>query len=179
MTRDHASLDHPHVDDASDVATGGERAPKEVPDAATEQTHPVGVASPLPDRLMVQRLLALLARLGTHIHESFISRVDAAIVENPEVLVIATLDVEGKLRPRRIAELTGISPSGVTKLIDRLENNGLVVRQVGTVPGDRRGTRIVLTPQGQHVAGELAEALAEHMDFVREIVAEIQETVKD
>lgn len=131
------------------------------------------------DRLAVQRVLALLARLGAHIHEAFISRVDPAIVENPEVLVLATLDVEGRLRPRRIAELTGISPSGVTKLIDRLEGHGLVVRQVGSVPGDRRGTRIVLTPHGQHVVAELAAALMAQMDLVREVVSELQETVGD
>lgn len=131
----------------------------------------------MPDRIVLQRVLALLARLGAHVHGAFISRVDPELVGNAEVLVIATLDVQGESRPSEIAELTGISPSGVTKLIDRLENHGLVER--GSVPGDRRGTRIVLTAQGDEVAGQLAAGLASQVDLVREVIAELQDAVRD
>jgi DNA-binding MarR family transcriptional regulator len=130
------------------------------------------------DRLMVQQVLALLARFGAQVHETFISRVDPAIVANPEILVITTLDVEGELRPSEIVELTGISSSGVTKLIDRLEGHGIVVRQVGTVPGDRRVTRVVLTPEGQRAARQLAAGLASQMELVRALIAELQEVTE-
>lgn len=130
------------------------------------------------DRLMVQQVLALLARFGAQVHETFISRVDPAIVENPEILVITTLDVEGELRPSEIVELTGISSSGVTKLIDRLEGHGIVARQVGTVPGDRRVTRVVLTPEGQRAARQLAAGLASQMELVRALIAELQEVTE-
>jgi DNA-binding MarR family transcriptional regulator len=127
------------------------------------------------DRLMVQQVLALLARFGAQVHETFISRVDPAIVANPEILVITTLDVEGELRPSEIVELTGVSSSGATKLIDRLEGHGIVVRQVGTVPEDRRATRVVLTPEGQRAARQLAAGLASQMELVRALIAELQE----
>lgn len=148
-------------------------------DVRSDVALPAHDAAAPHDHVVLQRVLASLGRLGAHLHGAFVSRVDPAFVGNSEVLVLSTLDVEGELRPSRIAELTGIGPSGVTKLLDRLEGHGLIVREVGSVPGDRRGTRIVLTAAGQDVTSELAAALSARMDLVREVIDELQETVSD
>ncbi len=43
---------------------------------------------PEADRLLAQRLLATLGRLGTSVHEALVARVDQVIVENMDILVL-------------------------------------------------------------------------------------------
>ena len=50
------------------------------------------------------------------------------------------------LRILEIQERSLFTRSGITRLIDRIEAEGLVRRQ--TVPGDRRGVLVVLTAEG-------------------------------
>ena len=51
------------------------------------------------------------------------------------------------MRPSDLAEQVGLSRSATTRLIDRMERDGLVERRsCGT---DRRGTFVGLTPQGE------------------------------
>jgi DNA-binding MarR family transcriptional regulator len=130
------------------------------------------------DRVLAQRLLATLGRLGASVHEALVARVDSSIVKNVDILVLATLDVEGTLRPTKIRELTGLSSSGVTKLLDRLEQQGLVTRDFGSVRGDKRGSHVMLTTEGRAVAGQLADGLVSQMDQVRKAVTELQRLVK-
>jgi DNA-binding MarR family transcriptional regulator len=50
----------------------------------------------------------------------------------------------------RMGELAGsllLTPSGVTRLVDRMETEGLVQRQ--QCPSDRRGWNAVITPAGR------------------------------
>lgn len=53
----------------------------------------------------------------------------------------------GHLRMNDLAELLGISPSGVTRLVDRLVERGWVRRE--SPAGNRRTTYAMLTGQGQ------------------------------
>lgn len=154
-----------------------QRAAEVVPAVGSDHGAPSG--SSAADRLLAQQLLAILGRLGATIHAALVARVDPAIVENVDVLVLATLDVEGSLRPTRIRQLTGMSSSGVTTLLDRLERHGLVVREIGAVPGDRRGTRVVLTPEGRRVAAALADGLVSRMGAVRAALAELRSVTGD
>ena len=138
----------------------------------------VGVGTLDADRVRAQRLLAILGRLGASVHEALAGRVDPGIVKNLDILVLVTLDVEGRLRPSNIRKLTGLSSSGVTKLLDRLEQLGLVARDFGTVRGDKRGSHVTLTPEGRVVAGQLADGLTSQMDSVRGAVLELQRLVE-
>jgi DNA-binding MarR family transcriptional regulator len=56
----------------------------------------------------------------------------------------------------------GLSTSGVTRLVDRLERGGLATRE--TAPGDRRSTYAVLTAAG---ADKIDQALPAYSDAVR------------
>lgn len=54
---------------------------------------------------------------------------------------------EGRLRMGELAEHAMLSPSGLTRLIDRIEAAGLVERQL--CPSDRRAFETVLTAKGR------------------------------
>lgn len=65
--------------------------------------------------------------------------------------ILATLN-EGSpsgLRPTDLAEQTGLTKSGLTRAIDRLESHQLVERRA--CPADARGQLIVMTAQGRRV----------------------------
>ena len=53
-----------------------------------------------------------------------------------------------RVRMQELEERALFMRGGLTRLVDRIEAAGLVRRE--PVPGDRRGVRIVLTPDGQH-----------------------------
>lgn len=67
------------------------------------------------------------------------------------------------LRMSELASRVVLSPSGVTRAIDRLERQGLVERCV--FEGDKRGSLATLTPQGRAL---LRRATDIHLHGVRE-----------
>ena len=73
--------------------------------------------------------------------------------------ILATLDQSAPdgLRPTDLAQRAGLTKSGLTRAIDRLETQGLIQRRA--CPSDARGQLIVMTGQGRHV---LKRAAPEH-----------------
>lgn len=65
--------------------------------------------------------------------------------------ILATLNEgsPGGLRPTDLAEQTGLTKSGLTRAIDRLESHQLIERR--PCPADARGQLIVMTAQGRRV----------------------------
>jgi DNA-binding MarR family transcriptional regulator len=51
-----------------------------------------------------------------------------------------------RLRVHRLADEVVLSPTGMTRMVDRLEAAGMVRRE--PVPGDRRGAAVAITPEG-------------------------------
>ena len=83
-----------------------------------------------------------------------VERVEAALAADdlPRLSwfdVLNALDeVEGgRLRPRDLGVAVALTPSGLTRLLDRIQAAGLVERQ--ECPSDRRGHLIALTPAGR------------------------------
>jgi DNA-binding MarR family transcriptional regulator len=130
------------------------------------------------DRRRAQHLLLVFGRLGATVTEAFHERVEPGFASNVEVMVITSLDLLGPQRPVDILALTGMSSGGVTRVLDRLEERGLMVREFGRVKGDRRGTRLVLTPEGHRIATELAAGLVSRMDEVRRALDELKEVAE-
>ena len=64
------------------------------------------------------------------------------------LLMLAQADRE-ELRPSDLADVLPITPSGVTRLIDRLERDGFVERRACAADG--RGTVVALTAHGEEV----------------------------
>ncbi|MEA2623153.1 MAG: hypothetical protein QOH61_2063 [Chloroflexota bacterium] len=72
---------------------------------------------------------------------------------------------EQQLRMGELAERSHLTPSGLTRRVDRLEKAGLVART--ECPADRRGAYTRLTPQG---LDELQRALPHHASTLEEFV---------
>ena len=65
------------------------------------------------------------------------------------VLLMLAQAEDGALRPSELADALPITRSGVTRLIDRLERDGVVERR--SCATDGRGNFVTLTPQGEKV----------------------------
>jgi DNA-binding MarR family transcriptional regulator len=81
-----------------------------------------------------------------------------------DVLVQLARAPERKLRNIELANAVVLTRSGVTRLVDGLERDGLVARV--SCPSDKRGTLIALTDNGLH---KLQEAAGTHLEGVREL----------
>jgi len=62
----------------------------------------------------------------------------------------------GSVSPSRVSARLGTDGAGMSRLVDRLEAKGLVVRE--TSPTDRRAVVLTLTPAGHALSPELAQA---------------------
>ncbi len=82
-----------------------------------------------------------------------------------DVLVQLSEAPERRLRMTELAERVLLSRSGLTRLVDRLERDGLVARQA--CPDDARGTLAVLTDAG---LDRLRQAWPTHLRGVSEHV---------
>lgn len=79
-----------------------------------------------------------------------------------EVLLFLDNAPEGRLRMAQLADSVLLSRSGLTRLVDRLEEGGLVRRE--SCPSDLRGFNAVLTDEGR---AALLEARETHLAGVR------------
>lgn len=112
-------------------------------------------------------LWAALLRVTNTIH----ARVTEDLVglgitpEEVELLMRLSRAPEERLRMVEVSRSLLLSKSGVTRLVDRLEQRGLVERT--SCPEDRRVVYTTLTEQGRQAFGEadplLATAVAEHL----------------
>jgi len=110
-----------------------------------------------------------LAALGSEITGSarVAGSADGALGPATTVLV-ATGD--GSTRPRDLIDLTELSSGGVTSLLDRLENGGLIVRAAGRRP-DRRAVTVELTPAGHAQRDSALSRLASLSDRIVEAIS--------
>ena len=124
--------------------------------------------------MAVERLLLLLAGYGQILTEA-IGEVapDPELVNNVSVVVLCTLDLEGPRRPGELQVVTGLSSGGVSKLLDRMEQAGVVKRTYGGVPGDNRGVLVSITRRGRSLAARFASAVAARLPEARALVKEI------
>ena len=101
---------------------------------------------------------------------SLLRRLGADLVKN-ENITLAEYDVlvqlsfvpDGRLRMSELSERVRLSPSGLTRLVDRLVRRRLVKR--GRCASDRRGTNAILTAAGK---ARLRRASPVHLRGIRE-----------
>jgi len=105
--------------------------------------------------LFVEAFTGLNARLSAQLAEHKLGMVDF------EVLVRLARSKGGELRMTDLAAQTGLSTSGVTRVVDRLERDGLAKRRA--CPTDRRGAFTVITDAGQ---AKLIEVLPGHLGLI-------------
>ena len=104
------------------------------------------------------------------VHTALVKALDAELaaahdlpLSSYEVLITLESAPNRKRRMAELADSVLLSRSGMTRLVDRLEQNGLLVRD--TCTDDGRGCFAVLTDKG---AALLAEARPTHLDGVRQ-----------
>lgn len=95
-------------------------------------------------------------------------------IEHYDVLVTLEYAAGHRLRLSELAERVLLSRSGLTRLVDRLEEKGYVNREV--CPNDRRGSFAVLTDEGIKARMECWEFLQEaiHKHFASKFASEKQ-----
>jgi DNA-binding MarR family transcriptional regulator len=81
-----------------------------------------------------------------------------------EVMLRLARSHEHRLRMSELAAQVSLTPSGLTRVIDRLEAEGYVKR--GTCPGDRRGLNAILTPKGLK---RVEAAVPKHIEHLEEL----------
>ena len=70
------------------------------------------------------------------------------------------------LKQSELAELLDLQPISLTRLLDRLADNGLIERRAD--PNDRRANRLYLKPAAKPLLGRLSELGADMMETVLE-----------
>ena len=131
-----------------------------------------------PDR--GQQIVMLLAasgrRLGVHIGEVLDN---ADLATNVPVLVLCEVALRGPLRPRDLLEPTHLTSGALTKHLDHLEQLELIERSFGTVKGDRRGSLVSLTAEGQRAAEAIGRAVEERLDDITRLRDELDRLLGD
>jgi DNA-binding MarR family transcriptional regulator len=75
-----------------------------------------------------------------------------------DVLIHVGASPDGRLTMSQLSNDVALTTGGVTRLVDRMVDAGLVVRE--NCPSDRRSIYVVLTPEGH---GVLGRAIAAHV----------------
>ncbi|MBA8948768.1 MarR family winged helix-turn-helix transcriptional regulator [Actinomadura namibiensis] len=126
----------------------------------TTPSHPVSAAE-----LTVWRtMLRAQAQISRRLQADLLADHDLAL-GSYDVLMHLGESPDGRLRMNDLADRVLLSRSGLTRLVDRLQREGLVDRQSCT--SDARGLYAVLTPAGR---ARLAAATPTYQRGVREYV---------
>jgi DNA-binding MarR family transcriptional regulator len=99
--------------------------------------------------------------------EAQLLRAHGLTLSDYDVLVQLARAPGNRLRNIDVAKAVVLTRSGVTRLVDGLERDGLVERC--SCPSDKRGTLIKLTDEGMR---RLREAAGTHIEGVRELFLE-------
>src|ERR1700759_5293827 len=97
------------------------------------------------DTELVARLRAVIPRLSRVLN-------DASTGEDltpTQYSVLALVRVRGPIGLTELAELEGLNPTMLSRVVKALDERDLVVRQPD--PGDARAARLIATPEGQKV----------------------------
>lgn len=114
-----------------------------------------------PDMEFARRVLLRLAETG---HEWTAAIRDLkqgdALTDNLTLVVLCRLHEEGPLRPVQLQEAADITSGGMSKVLDRLEEAGLVARLGTRPPENRRGVEVALTKNGSTALAAVLAAVA-------------------
>jgi DNA-binding MarR family transcriptional regulator len=132
-----------------------------------EAFHLMEVSVPDPDPTAsadpVAAGQALTAAGAEYVEEAVRELREFGISESSDRFTIALLDLLGGLRPTQIADELGLTPSGTSGVLTRLERVGLLTRRHDVTAGDRRAVLVELTPRGQRAADVQLDAFERHV----------------
>lgn len=103
-----------------------------------------------------------ISRLANLLQEEFNRRLQAEDVSWPQWMVLNVLAQDLAGTPATIADTIGVDRSAVTRLLDRLEKKGLVLREHAKL--DRRSVNIHMTEAGEALMDRLNQLARHHQD---------------
>lgn len=104
----------------------------------------------------------LVTRLHERMYRDFRTALVPVGVEPPHVGALVAIGAAAPLTQVRLAEHLGVSPGRLVRVVDELEERGLVERR--PAPGDRRTRLLHLREAGVAALGPVREASAATMD---------------
>jgi MarR family 2-MHQ and catechol resistance regulon transcriptional repressor len=107
--------------------------------------------------LFAEAYIGLTGRFAMQFEEHRLSAVEF------EVLMRLARSPGSRLRMTDLAGQTSLSTSGVTRVVDRMDRDGLVRREA--CPSDRRSSYAVITPAGRR---RLDDVLPGHLALIQE-----------
>ncbi len=111
-----------------------------------------------------------LGRLATQMQESFNGSVAEYDVSWAQWMVLNAVYFEKAKTPAQIAQHIGVDRSAITRLVDRLEAKGLVLRSRENA--DRRSINIELTSKGRNLIPVLLDSAQTHEQRFFELLNE-------
>jgi DNA-binding MarR family transcriptional regulator len=142
-----------------DYFTAGEPLLKEsldLLDAPTPDHDLVGAADPVAATEALSRAGARYVDEVVQVLEPF------GISEFSDRFTIALLHLRGSQRPTQIADELGLTPSGTSGVLTRLEEQGVITRRHDLTPGDRRAVIVELTPRGEEAVQRELDVFERH-----------------
>ena len=109
----------------------------------------------------------------------------AAVAPDPELIgeaplvVLCCLDRDGPCRPSGLQDVCGLSSGGVSKLLDRMEQAGVVNRTPGGVSGDHRGVVVSITRRGRALLARFSREAAARLPDGRAMVKQLSAALDD
>lgn len=122
-------------------------------------------------RSQLCQVLLLARGLSAPITARMEGQFGAQLAANGPVAILASLAIEGPLRPRDLQPGTGLSGAGLSNLLRRLEEGGLIARTSGGHPGDHRAVAVTLTEAGRRAEAGISELITSSL---RDTSAEIK-----
>jgi len=113
-------------------------------------------------------LLIQLYDVARHMRTYADQRARALHLTRAQMIILARLERQPDISQNELAAVAEVAPMTIARLIDRLEETGMVRRC--TDPDDRRAWRLRLTPTAAPILLEIKRARAElHQDMTRGI----------
>ena len=128
-----------------------------LPPRSPAKPDPSAAASAVPGSIRLWQAIAAAHAVLTLELDADGSACPVLAAETFAVLLSLADEPGHRLRMHELAERSHVTPSGLTRRVDRLESDGLLAR--AGCPGDRRGAFAQLTPRG---LDELRRALPHH-----------------
>jgi DNA-binding MarR family transcriptional regulator len=154
------------------TSPGGDHESVDAPQAAPGVGNSCGVLGQIDDErlhlmgLIVRSHRLLTDRLGRELEQ------DLGIpLVFFDVLINVGAAPDGRITMSRLSNDIALTTGGVTRLVDRMVDAGLVERQA--CPSDRRSIHVILTPEGRNV---LDRAVAAHIEGIdRHLMANLSD----
>lgn len=133
----------------------------------------------LEQHVLAERLVLELASFGSGVSKAMADATESPeFVTNAPLQVLCLLDLDGPARPSAIGSVVGLTSGGTTKLLDRMEEAGLIQRAYGVFDDDHRGVEVTLMPRGAELLRAAAGALVDHLPDVAGVVKSIVTTLE-